>query len=69
MAESTNGLFFVVGAITVAGVLVLMVGLLMPELMSGISSSMVELSGGDISGGESTTLEKQETYSKDDYGL
>lgn len=64
MAESTNGLFFMVGAITVAGVLVMMVGLLMPEIMSDIPSTM-----GGTSGGESTTLEKQEMYSKDDYGI
>lgn len=64
MAESAGGALFTMAAITVAGVLVLIVGLLMPELLSDISYTM-----GGTSGGTSTTLEKQETYSKDDYGL
>ena len=65
MAESTNGLFFMVGAITVAGVLVLIMVSLMPEMVTDISSTMLEISEGS----STTTLEKQETYSKDDYGL
>ena len=64
MAESTDGLFFVVAAITVSGILMLIMVSLMPEMLTDISSSMLE-----ISGESSTTLEKQEMYSKDDYGL
>lgn len=64
MAESEGGIFFVVAAIAVAGMLVMIMVLLMPELLTGISSSMAE-----ISGESSTSLEKQETYSKDDYGI
>ena len=64
MAESSGGILFVVSAITAAGILILVMVSLMPEMVTGISSTMEE-----ISGGQSTTLEKQETYSKDDYGL
>ena len=65
MAESSGGILFMVSAITVAGILMLIMVSLMPEMLTGISSSMLELSEGQTT----TTLEKQEMYSKDDYGI